>query len=560
MEISFLEGVIASFYLNERKVFLAMPSDRKDTGSSWQGPADVHSEQGASRFSLVDQEELPPPAGQQQSAVYVDNNLPGPPSLAEDEEANFQAVAESGAAGRFKGFWQYVPLILLPLLFGGITAAIVLPALATGHAYLPPPTFWVIAFLLLLATVGQAIAVYFSSTQPNMWVLGTIGGAVLFLLIGCFALFGPIPSILLLLALLGFTVYMARRSIHPVAEGYVDIVFSSGKYTRTLYSGFNLLMPWEEVVQQVNVEETHWNSPQQKVQLSRDEDVLLRGVISYQVPAEDAYLTVTQVNNWEENLRATFVTLLQTIANIFSPEDFLAWQQSLHGYTGSPATRAQTTPSLPGQGEDDFAGGLERRDRINTYLLQRMSEKVALWGVQINWVSIRDIELVPHGIAVLQHEPDPVAASQPHQEEALPQVPQPAMAEYHNTSPEPATAPQTVPGPTVPVGTTTPKPSERQSVFAPEEPAEPKPLPKEEVLVKAYKEVQDGKITDPHAIRDIAATFQAVAHNPEASQAMSFDAERAAHNLYEQARKYEQHYQSGRVYNDATKPDMMIRP
>ena len=62
---------------------------------------------------------------------------------------------------------------------------------------------------------------------------------------------------------------------------------------------------------------------------------------------------------------------------------------------------------------------------------------------------------------------------------------------------------------------------------------------KEEVLVKAYKDVREGKITDPLAIREIAANFHEIASDPQVREMLSFDAERAAQNLYEQANRYE---------------------
>ena len=69
-------------------------------------------------------------------------------------------------------------------------------------------------------------------------------------------------------------------------------------------------------------------------------------------------------------------------------------------------------------------------------------------------------------------------------------------------------------------------------------------LPGDEVLRKMYEMVQNGKVTDPESIRRFAMILEAVARDPEASQKITFDAERAAANLYKQAEHYEKLYRS----------------
>ncbi len=125
----------------------------------------------------------------------------------------------------------------------------------------------------------------------------------------------------------------------------------------------------------------------------------------------------------------------------------------------------------------------------------------------------------------------------PHDTEIHPEVLMPP-----STTAEPAD--QTLPKITPPsqqpvsrVGNAPNIPEQEPGAASPPNPA-PEKLLSEEVLVKVYKEVQDGKITDPQTIREIAASFKAVADDPVASQAVNFDADRAAANLYEQAEKY----------------------
>ncbi|GCE18273.1 hypothetical protein KDK_20730 [Dictyobacter kobayashii] len=268
--------------------------------------------------------------------------------------------------------------------------------------------------------------------------------------------------------------------------------------------------------------------PAQIIQLSRDEDVMLRGVISYQLLPEDAYLAVTQVRRWEESLRDLFQTTLQTITTVFQPEDFLTWPDGRNSQMAQP-------------GDDDFAGSFERREQINDYLFQLMREKVALWGVQINWVSIRDIEIAPHG--AIKIEPvQPVQPSRPEpaqmdrvMEKTVPEMtlPRPQMATARaNASNQPAEAPA------------------RSYPVENPAPATPSYDLTEDVLVHAYKDVQDGRITDPETIRGIAAKFHEVAIDPEASQSVHFDAAQAARNLYEQAKKQELRYPGGPYHDE----------
>jgi regulator of protease activity HflC (stomatin/prohibitin superfamily) len=385
-----------------------------------------------------------------------------------------------------------------------------------------------------------------------MWALGTFGGLILFVLFGVFAIIGPIPGTVLLLIILGGCIYLARRCIHPVAEGFVDIVYVSGKYSRTLFPGFNLTWPWEAVRHQVNIEETNWNCPPQKIQLSPEEDVILRAVISYQVVPEDAHLAVTQVDNWQESLRNLFVTTLQTIATNFTPTDFLAWPQSLQAYQAQNTHRDAQSTYLPDEGIDDFSAGPERREHINTLLFEQMRDRVALWGIQIHWVHIRDIELAPHTLAGIGAPPmvlDYTTNDNQTQEELVTQSNRVQFANGQGSS--------SIGGATEYISANQ-EPTEAIQVAAnstSDLPLPPQKLPSEEVLRKAYKQVQSGKVTDPQTIRRLAVIFEAVARDPEISQKISFDAERASDNLYKQAQHYEAMYQSGEVYTDIAQPD-----
>ena len=330
----------------------------------------------------------------------------------------------------------------------------------------------------------------------------------------------------------------------------VDIVYIAGKYKRTLFPGFNLIWPWEQIAHQVSTEEINWNCPPQKIQLSPEEDVILRAVISYQVVPEDAHLTVIQVKNWEESLRNLFVTMLQTVATYFTPADFLAWPESLQAYQAQFPYGAQGLADA----NNDFDSSLARRDRINTLLFQQMRDRVALWGIQIHWVQIRDIELAPHALASIAAPP----AMPDYSTEQLPNVQNELVttnvAQPHGLQAE---AGNHVVG--EPMGSQERTEMMSAAAFAtPSHPLPPQKIPSEKAMKKAYQEVQDGKITDPQTIRQLATIFEAVARDPEASKKVEFDAERAAANLYEQANINEDMYRSGKVYSDTTRPDIHL--
>jgi len=142
----------------------------------------------------------------------------------------------------------------------------------------------------------------------------------------------------------------------------------------------------------------------------------------------------------------------------------------------------------------------------------------------IHKVHIRDVSLAPHGITIIDTDPignSPDVGEKVAQHAVLPD------ARRNETSAAP-TVESVQPAQPVQLAQTTSAPSTP--------PGTPSTPLKEEVLIKAYKEVQSGKITDPQTIREIAARFEAVARDPQANQSVTFDAERAAYNLYEQAK------------------------
>ncbi|GAC1394459.1 MAG: hypothetical protein NVS4B11_34010 [Ktedonobacteraceae bacterium] len=503
-----------------------MPLDRKDSSSTWQGsykftevPPDAPWEPSDEADIPLDQPEQEPLAAPTDtSALHLSTHTP-----AEDES---EAIS-SARSELLSRIGYYSSFFLTPLLFAGLTSLFVLPLVAAGRAKLPPQTLFPLALIILVIALAQGVAIYYAGTNNGLWAVYTVGSFFLFMLVGCFALFGPIAGFIVLLIFIGISIFLSRRYVHPVADEFVHIVRAFGKYSRTLYPGFNILLPWEKVSDYLSTTETIWKTPVQRVQMTHDEDVLLRGSIAYQLQPEGAHLAVTHVKNWEESLHDLFITSLQSIAATFTPEDFIAWHHGMH----TQPTHGNAMP---------LAEGEARWEQVNGLVFQRIRDRVALWGVLINEVRIYDIALAPHKVAVLMDETTvPIAREKA--EAAAPQQPAPQSQQ----APKQAAQAQSTVQPQQPV------PSDVQI---------PKGL-KEDILRKAYAEVKNGNIKEPETIRNLAAQFDAIAKDPELSQSVNFDAARASLNLYAEAerREEEEEANAGTLFTDETKADWTIR-
>ncbi len=494
-----------------------MPLDRKDVaGSTWQGPQAYKTTEvppdapwepsDETDIPLMQQEQELPTVPTGTDALYLDANDP----VEEESEAPSGRSELMGQIGYYSSF------ILAPLLFAALTSLIVLPLVATGHAQLPQQTLLPLAVIILAIALAQGVAIYYAGTTNGLWAIYTVVGFFLFMLVGCFALFGLVTGIIVLLIFIGVSIFLAQRYIHPVAEEYVDIVRSFGKYKRTLYPGFNILLPWEQISDHLSTAETTWKTPLQRVQMTRDEVVVLRGSMTYQLQPEDAYL-VTSVKDWQERLRDTFVTLLQTIAKTFTPEDFIPWSQGMH----PRPTHSSTMPLSEGEA---------RWEQVNGLVLQRLRDRAALWGVLVNEVRLYDIALAPRGFS---------------DETTAPIAPKSVEA------PPPQQAAQQPPATQQPKPATLSVPQQ-----APSNVQVPKGL-KEETLRKAYTEVKNGNIKEAETIRNLADQFDVVANTPELNKTFTFDAARAAFNLRAEAdrRQKEEEANAGTLFTDETKVD-----
>jgi hypothetical protein len=515
-----------------------------------QRPGNANWGQSFEHAHQVDHDALPPLPGSGQEEVFDSGT---PPSEEEMDNWNYgsnQADQFAPPASPFAFLRQprrYIPIILAPLLFAILTILLVFALINAHKTSISPAGFLPIALIAIAVAVAQGVTVYTIGSDNGMWALATVGGFCLFLLISIFAIFGLAPAIIMFFIFVVLFIVLIRLYLRPVAEGYVDIVSSVGKYSRTLYPGPNILLPWEKVTHTLNVGEKQWVCQLQKVQLSRDEDVVLRATISYQLMPADAYLAVTRVNQWEEILKELVVSTLQSIATTFTPDDFIAWPQGFHS---RPLTYDNVSERDP------------RWERVNRYLQDTIGDRVALWGVIVNWIRIRDISLAPHGATIVETDavfdmpttiiensaPQAAAPRQPLAQAPMPGTPHSQPKAQKGTTNGGSNAnlaeetTQAVPAPP-------PQPVQ-------DEPSAPS-LPNEKALTELYKSVQEGKITDPATIRNIASQFEMIAHNPNARNTVSFDADRAAQILYGWAQRNDPLFAS--EYNDETKPDWAVR-
>ena len=426
---------------------------------------------------------------------------------------------------------QYFWPVGVPLLFGGCTCLIVLPMIVFKQSAIPPSALWLglIVVAIIAIAVAQGFALYKAGANTNFWALGAIGGFALFVLLGCFVIFGWLPGLILLVLLVLAALFVWKCCLQTVPHGYVGLVSSLGKYRRMLYPGRDIVWPWEKVTR-VDVREKFWECPAQRVQISPPtKDVIIRASISYQLMPEGARLTVTEVQDWEEDLRRMFQELVRSVASTFSLNDVIVWERRLH----APLSTESSIESI------------EQWGRVNASLFSQIEERVLPWCVQVNWVRIQDVTLVPHQAPIVDAEV--------------------VDAQVVNT-PVPAPDFRT----TMPSGTTQtryngPSPEELEKASKWVQSTKEDVL--EKVLEKAYQAVSDEKVVVPEAIRDLANKFTAVARDPQKSKLFKYDAERAARNLYKLAQEYEDEQEMAAAsnanvpssfYNDTTAT--MLRP
>ena len=201
-----------------------MSSEGKGPGPRWQDTTNSNWNPSAGTDLPTPQsensEEFPPLPD---SSPDIENPFHAAEPLMTENDVVFSTPAPMG-----QGIWetgrQYLWLVGVPLLFGACTCLIVLPLMALGRTVVPASALWLVTFVIIIIAVAQSFALYKAGANTNFWMLGTIGGFFLFVLLGCFVIFGLLPGFILLVLLAVTAILLARRAIHPVLEGYVELV------------------------------------------------------------------------------------------------------------------------------------------------------------------------------------------------------------------------------------------------------------------------------------------------------------------------------------------------
>ena len=481
-----------------------MSSEEEDSRATWQN-RNINWDQSFDPYDMPpleeDQEEVTP-----NSQAYY--------TQAEDEE-EFSNPSPFSSEG-LQQIGRQFSFVLVPLLFAlvicVITLPFTLPDTLTRHiSFLP------MLILLIALAIGEGTALYFAGANDNVWLVAVSIGFCLFVLLGSYAVFGIGFTFILFIILLVLGIILAQRTIRPVPEGRVDIVYAFGKYSRTLFPGFNLIRPWERVSEQLNVRETLWICPKQRVSIQRGQEVEIIAQISYQLMPEDAYLAVSHVQDWENSLRDLFITTIHRDVHDLSPDEFTA------------PHRKSNSSNVP---DPNIA---RLWDRVNARLWGDMQDQVAHWGVQVNWIQTQELHLLPHLHEVAAPgnvRPMGMGATRgagfpPPQPAPAHVVPNQQFGRAEFAQPAPAPVPVNPPPPPPPAAA-----ASDQTVAIPRE-------TNNDVLIEAYEAVRTGRITDPNTIREIAKRFMSIARNPEVNNNFPFDADRAGRTLFQRAKWYE---------------------
>ncbi len=459
----------------------------------------------------------PSPQGQEIDPAILEAFLEAVNDPAPEEEAG---VATSRMEA-LRLLARQFSFILIPLLFAIVTFLLTLLFFAV-HRNSPPTELLAMGLITLAVAILQGMMLYYSGANSGLWFICLLVGFVLFPPIPFFVSGGATASVItfIVMAIVCGGIIWFCKALVP--DGSVGIVYSFGKYQRTLEPGAHFLPPWERMKYVVDTRETQWTCPVQTVHMSPTTDLSLAATVSYQVIPEEAHLAVLQVNKWEQQLQARFRTTLQAVATEFRPEDFYPWQQK-----SAPPARSQSSDE---RGNSSTKGKAPVWSRLNTRLFQLIREQVAPWGIEINWVSIHDVTPLP---AATQPAPKGTAGAAP--TNASPSSrpgPAPATAPIparQNSAPakpsaQPQPTPKATPPPAAPAG----------SAVAPTNNKE------FDTLINLYNEIGVGHITDPETIRRIASRFDDIAQNPAESHAFPYDAAQAARTLYARAQHYEE--------------------
>ncbi len=411
------------------------------------------------------------------------------------------------------------------------------------------PMFFIFA---AIGVLQAAVLLY----APNdaFWVVGVIGGVVLFTAVAFFVFFTPLFAAILSILLLALGVVALRERYYPVKEGTVAVMGLFEKYNRTLQPGFNLLVPGEKVLGVIDTQRIRYETRIPSLTLLSGEQVTVEVAMYYQVIPGQEYLAIRNTKDWRVPVQQQLVAVVQDVLSTLSLDDFRRDSAGLAhpggtGGNGEPVKAALASSPL---------------DLINERLTAAMREQVADRGVAVHAVRVLGIEgphlpgrgrasapqVVPSVSPTAVSHPTMVLPGTLQGKEAVSEnavqnhvpamQPAPEVPGAGNMTQPPAGLPGGSPaGAGVPPSSAQsiagqPVPS-RQPPAPPGVPAPPSAGPVRilppEALAEMYDAVLRQRVTDAATIQRIIAQFEAVAADPVLNQRVPFDAEAGAHNL-----------------------------